>query len=109
MHQIDYFDLVLIDGSEFTGIEELNRVYGAKWILLDDIRAFKNHYNYHRLSKDPDYQLIEENHTLRNGHAIFTKNPNENDNLNELTKRLTSRQKKINMKIILKKILKFFS
>ena len=73
-HQIDYFDLVLIDGCEFTGIEELNRVYGAKWILLDDVRAFKNHYNYHRLRKDPDYQLIEENFALRNGYAIFKKN-----------------------------------
>ena len=99
----------MIDGSEFTGIEELNRLFGAKWILLDDIRAFKNHYNYHRLRKEPDYQLVEENHPLRNGYAIFAKNSTENYNINELTKHLISRKKKPNVKVILKKILKTFS
>ena len=40
-HNIDYFDVVLIDGSEFTGVSELKEVYGANLILLDDINTFK--------------------------------------------------------------------
>jgi hypothetical protein len=65
------FDVVLIDGSEFTGTAELQLVYGARFILLDDINAFKNYANYHLLLHDDHYELIEENHTLRNGYAIF--------------------------------------
>ncbi len=38
---IEFFDMVLIDGSEFTGCAELDHVYGASIILLDDTNAFK--------------------------------------------------------------------
>jgi glycosyltransferase involved in cell wall biosynthesis len=68
---IQHFDVVLIDGSEFTGIAELNEVYGAKYICLDDINTFKNHQNYHRLQHDTEYILIAVNHNIRNGYAIF--------------------------------------
>lgn len=68
---IENFDLVLIDGSEFTGVAELNLVYGAKYILLDDINAYKNYINWKRLLVDPNYELYEENLHLRNGYAIF--------------------------------------
>jgi hypothetical protein len=72
-NNIEHFDLVLIDGSEFTGQAELALTYGAKWILLDDIRAFKNHGNYTRLLADPLYELVEKDLSLRNGYAIFRK------------------------------------
>lgn len=65
------FDMVLIDGSEFTGIAELEEVYGAKLILLDDTNTFKNFHNRQRLMQDPSYELVEENPTVRNGYAIF--------------------------------------
>jgi len=68
---IQNFDLVLIDGSEFTGSAELNKIYGAKYILLDDINAFKNHSAYFQLANDPNYTLIKENWDVRNGYAIF--------------------------------------
>jgi len=68
------FDMVLIDGSEFTGISELNEVYGAKIIMLDDINGFKNYHNYNRLLNDPSYSLTVENWKLRNGYAIFKRN-----------------------------------
>ncbi|MEI8125121.1 MAG: hypothetical protein WCG42_05160 [Parachlamydiaceae bacterium] len=71
--KIDFFDMVLIDGSEFTGKPELDLVYGAKFILLDDIRAYKNYHNYKRLLNDKNYKLIEEQPFLRNGYAIFSK------------------------------------
>jgi tetratricopeptide (TPR) repeat protein/glycosyltransferase involved in cell wall biosynthesis len=70
-HGIDYFDVVLIDGSEFTGRAELDEIYGAKVIMLDDINSFKNYHNYQRLKNDCDYELEKENWTLRNGYAIF--------------------------------------
>lgn len=70
-HSIETFDLVLIDGSEFTGGSELDEVYGAKVIMLDDINSYKNYDSYQRLKKDPNYRLEKENWQLRNGYAIF--------------------------------------
>jgi FkbM family methyltransferase len=68
---IDYFDMVLIDGSEFTGKAELNEVYGARFILLDDINSFKNFENFQRLSADPNYLLREADRHVRGGYAVF--------------------------------------
>ena len=65
------FDAVLIDGSEFTGKPELDAVYGARFLLLDDIRSFKNWENYHRLREDPAYRLVRRSRWLRNGFAVF--------------------------------------
>lgn len=70
-NNIENFDVVLIDGSEFTGVAELNEVYGAKFICLDDIVTLKNYQNYHRLLNDNEYILITSNHNVRNGYAIF--------------------------------------
>jgi hypothetical protein len=63
--------MVLIDGSEFTGRAELDETYGAKFILLDDIRTLKNEFNYERLRADAFYTLVKENLDLRNGYAVF--------------------------------------
>jgi hypothetical protein len=68
---VDRFGIVLIDGSEFTGGAELDEVYGADFILLDDIGTFKNFGNYERLVADPSYELRASNRTLRNGYAVF--------------------------------------
>jgi glycosyltransferase involved in cell wall biosynthesis/radical SAM superfamily enzyme YgiQ (UPF0313 family)/ADP-heptose:LPS heptosyltransferase/ubiquinone/menaquinone biosynthesis C-methylase UbiE len=68
------FDMVLIDGSAFTGGAELDEVYGAKIILLDDINDIKNYNNYKRLSDDPNYTILTQNWKLRNGYAIFKRN-----------------------------------
>ncbi|MEM7712868.1 MAG: FkbM family methyltransferase [Cyanobacteria bacterium P01_A01_bin.68] len=72
-NNISYFDLVLIDGSEFTGSAELNEVYGAKYILLDDIETFKNYQSHSKLLTDNNYILIAENKHIRNGYSIFKK------------------------------------
>ena len=71
---IDLFDMVLIDGSEFTGKAELDEIYGAKFILLDDINGFKNYHNRQRLIADPHYTLVQENMNTRNGYSIFRRN-----------------------------------
>jgi len=70
-NDIQVFDAVLIDGSEFTGVAELREVYGAKYIFLDDINTFKNYENFNQLFKNSDYTLIEHNLSVRNGYAIF--------------------------------------
>lgn len=68
---IDCFDMVLIDGSEFLGEAELDEVYGATTIILDDVNGFKNYHNYMRLKLDNEYLLALENLVLRNGFAVF--------------------------------------
>ena len=70
-YKIDTFDVVLIDGSEFTGYKELEEVYGAKTIILDDINSFKNYQSYYELLEDENYDLICLGLNLRNGFAIF--------------------------------------
>lgn len=70
-HGIKKFDCVLIDGSEFLGKAEMEEVYGAKYILLDDILTYKNYANHMRLCTDPDYILLLENNMLRNGFSVF--------------------------------------
>ncbi len=68
---IEFFDMVLIDGSEFTGSAELSAVIGAKIIALDDINAFKNFQSYQLLINHPGYKIIAREVGLRNGFAIF--------------------------------------
>ncbi len=74
---IEEFDAVLIDGSEFTGRAELEEVYGARYLFLDDILGVKNDANLMRLLNDFSYRLIEGNEKVRHGYAIFEKAPQE--------------------------------
>ena len=68
---IETFDAVLIDGSEFAGRAELEEVYGARFLLVDDTESFKNWENARRLQSDPEYRLICADHETRNGFAVF--------------------------------------
>jgi len=68
---ITTFDMVLIDGSEFTGESEFHSVAGARVIALDDINAHKCFNVYHMLKHHVSYQLVIENMELRHGFAIF--------------------------------------
>jgi glycosyltransferase involved in cell wall biosynthesis len=70
-HAIREFDLVLIDGSEFTGELEFRKIYGAKFILLDDTTTYKNFAVRRRLLDDPNYELLADNRGLRNGYSAF--------------------------------------
>ncbi|MEG4244841.1 FkbM family methyltransferase [Microcoleus sp. MON2_D6] len=72
-NNIDIFDVVIIDGSEFTGRVELDEIYGAKFIMLDDIDTFKNYQNHCRLLSDCNYVLVEQNLFLRHGYSVFKK------------------------------------
>jgi len=68
---ISGFDAVLIDGSEFAGKPELDAVWGARFILLDDTRSYKNWENYRRLKADPSHRLVTRSYWSRNGFAVF--------------------------------------
>jgi hypothetical protein len=70
-YSIETFDAVLIDGSEFAGRAELDEVYGARFLLLDDTETFKNWENSRRLQADPEYRLIYADPETRNGFAVF--------------------------------------
>ena len=71
--EIKVFDLCLIDGSEFTGKEELKYLIGSKYILLDDTESFKCREAFELLEKREDYQLMEYKPHCRNGFAAFKK------------------------------------
>jgi hypothetical protein len=70
-NDIAAFDAVLIDGSEFSGQAELDEVYGARFLLLDDTETFKNFENSRRLAADPAYRLVRADPTTRNGFAVY--------------------------------------
>lgn len=66
-------DVLLIDGSEFTGEAEFNYLSSARYILLDDINSFKNFVNFKKLCNSRKHQIMALNRSLRNGYAIFRK------------------------------------
>lgn len=68
---IERFDAVVIDGSEFTGPADLTEVYGARFLLLDDIRTYKNHDNDRRLHRDSSYRRLARSRGPRNGFAVY--------------------------------------
>jgi hypothetical protein len=68
---IETFDAVLIDGSEFAGRAELEEVYGARFLLLDDTETFKNWETSRRLRSDPGYSVVRSDPYVRNGFAVF--------------------------------------
>jgi hypothetical protein len=70
-YSIENFDAVLIDGSEFAGRAELDEVYGARFLLLDDTETFKNWENSRRLQADSNYRVICADAETRNGYAVF--------------------------------------
>lgn len=80
---IDRFDAVLIDGSEFTGPADLDEVYGATYLLLDDIRTYKNYDNDRRLRDDPRYRRLVRSRRPRNGFAVYVRIDADADRIEE--------------------------
>ena len=70
-NQIHHFDMVLIDGSEFTGESELYHTIGARVIALDDVNSHKCFNAFRMLSNHVSYALTHQNLELRNGFAVF--------------------------------------
>lgn len=72
-YSIKNFDMVIIDGSEFTGEKELELVWGSSIICLDDVNGFKTYNAYNKLKGSDEYILLSENLNERNGYATFYK------------------------------------
>lgn len=67
-------DLVLLDGSEFTGLAELVAVGTPPLLVLDDVESFKHRYTCDLLRHpESNYRLLEHDPNLRNGYAIFAR------------------------------------
>ena len=77
-NQLDYFDAVLIDGSELedqvtiTGLVR-NELHAARFVLLDDINKAGNYQNHDGLLRDSTFLLVDHNPGLREGYSIFKK------------------------------------
>ena len=71
--ELQRFDGVLIDGSEFTGYSEytLLKNYTNVFFLDDYYCAFKTHRIAKELEKDAEWDLVAANRYTRNGFAIF--------------------------------------
>jgi hypothetical protein len=70
---IDNFDVALIDGREFTGFAEFQKLYGCKFFLLACTTTFKNYQSMQQLVQDPNYQLVFADANVCNGFAVFAK------------------------------------
>lgn len=68
---IEHFDLAVLDGAEFTGERDLELVYGARILILDDVMTYKNRRNYQQLLNSPDYVLIQDQLKWQHGTAVF--------------------------------------
>jgi hypothetical protein len=68
-------DVAVLDGSEFTGWQEMAQVYGARIIALDDTRALKHRRSRAFLQASGCYTTVADMLHDRNGWAIFERIP----------------------------------
>jgi hypothetical protein len=65
-------DILLIDGSEFSGYLEMILLKDkSKYILLDDVNSMKNKYSRNFLLNDNNFSLVIEDLSSRNGYSVF--------------------------------------
>ena len=82
------FDLVVLDGGEFSGIPEWAAIErdqvlaewdgatgkwtkGIRYVAMDDTRTYKNRANFKEFTASSEWTLLEGNQAERNGWAIF--------------------------------------
>ena len=67
-------DILLIDGSEFTGYLEMMMLKDiSNYILLDDVNSLKNKMSRDYLMQCDDFQLVFEDLNSRGGYSVFKK------------------------------------
>lgn len=65
-------DILLIDGSEFSGYLEMILLKDrSKYILLDDVNSMKNKHSRSFLLNDNSFNLVIEDLSSRNGYSVF--------------------------------------
>jgi hypothetical protein len=57
-NRISQFDMAFVDGGTYSGRSDLKRVYGAKYLVLDDIHTLKCKWAFDGLKKDPSYEMV---------------------------------------------------
>lgn len=69
---IDRIDVLLIDGSDYSGYLELMLLKNiSNYILLDDVNGLKNKMSRDFMLKSEDFELIKEDLSDRNGYSVF--------------------------------------
>ena len=67
-------DILLIDGSDYSGYLELMLLKDfSKYILLDDVNSLKNEISREYLLESDEFELISEDLNSRNGYSVFKK------------------------------------
>lgn len=67
-------DILLIDGSDYSGYLELMLLKDfSKYILLDDVNSLKNEMSREYLLESDEFELISEDLNSRNGYSVFKK------------------------------------
>jgi hypothetical protein len=67
-------DILLIDGSDYSGYLELILLKDiSKYILLDDVNSLKNEMSRQYLLDSDEFELISEDLYSRNGYSVFKK------------------------------------
>jgi hypothetical protein len=64
---------VLLDGSAFTGLAEVEKMWGSKVIALDDTVDIKHFHSRKRLDASSFYHIYDKNDNDRNGWAIYVR------------------------------------
>lgn len=57
-NKVTDFDLALVDGGTYSGRADVASVYGAKYLVLDDIHTLKCTWSFQELMADPKYKCI---------------------------------------------------
>ena len=55
---VKHFDLALLDGGTYSGWSDWKRIYGAKYLVFDDIHTLKCIWVFRQMQADPAYELI---------------------------------------------------
>jgi hypothetical protein len=73
-NQINSFDTILVDGSEFNfSVDLTDEIPGTRYVLLNGISTSKHCKNHSELLMNSSYTLIHQNPCLREGYSIFQK------------------------------------
>ncbi|KOP25823.1 hypothetical protein AMR41_14040 [Hapalosiphon sp. MRB220] len=70
-NKINSFDVILIARAGFSGISEVHEIDEARFIILDELNTFESYKIYQRFIAKPNYLLVDQNPSVRNGYAIF--------------------------------------
>jgi hypothetical protein len=72
---IEKFDVVLVDGDEFSGYDDYRLAKDrCRCLMLDDVHhAYKCARAHHELKHSPEWRLVWESDRVRNGAAIWVR------------------------------------